>query len=131
MTLDSMHLVLYAIYAEYKKDLPDMENVSAEALCMDEDVFNVAVLKLENERFITGAVFKYVDQLACPIYVSMLKVMPTEKIIDKVTAELKISARTGSERTKQLVKRFAGYGWDALTDFTAKVLVELSKQTIK
>lgn len=36
-----------------------MENVSAEALGMDEDVFNVAVLKLENERFITGAVFKY------------------------------------------------------------------------
>ncbi|MEG1501953.1 MAG: YjcQ family protein [Synergistaceae bacterium] len=79
MTLDSMHLVLYAIYAEYQKDLPDMDNVSAEALGIDEDVFNVAVLKLENEHFITGAIFKYIDQSAYPVCVLIDKVTLTEK----------------------------------------------------
>ena len=53
MSIDAKLLVLYAIYVEYQKDLPDMHSVSAEALGIDEDVFNVAVLKLCNEGYVT------------------------------------------------------------------------------
>ena len=44
MSIDAKLLALYAIYVEYQKDLPDMEAVTAEALGIDEDVFNVALL---------------------------------------------------------------------------------------
>lgn len=131
MTLDAMHLVLYALYTEYQKDLPDMEAVSSEALGIDDAVFNVAAKKLQNERYITGAEFKYVDQLRYPIFVHMDNVMPTEKALEYVARDLGITERTGEERTRHLIKKFAGYSWDGLSDFAAKVLVEISKQIIK
>lgn len=54
MQLDSKQKVLMAIYAEYQKDIPDMDLVSFESLDMDSKVFYIALDKLENEGLITG-----------------------------------------------------------------------------
>lgn len=131
MSIDAKLFVLYAIYVEYQKDLPDMRRVSAEALGIDEDVFIMAVLKLCNEGYITGAIPKYVDQLGYPVTVDMTRVMPTQKGIETAAADLGADARTGGERVRQLISKFAEYGWQGLTDFAARVLVEIGKQAIK
>lgn len=105
MSIDAKLFVLYAIYVEYQKDLPDMEAVTAEALGIDEDVFIMAVLKLCNEGYITGAIPKYVDQLGYPVTVDMTRVMPTQKGIETAAADLGADARTGGERVRQLISR--------------------------
>lgn len=131
MTLDAMHLVLYAIYTEYQKELPDMGSVTAEALGVDDAVFNVAVAKLANEGLITGALLRYVDQVNYPVFVDMGRVMPTPEALKLAAGEMEISARTGAERTRQLLKRFAGYSWDALADMAARVLAEIGREAVK
>ena len=105
MSIDAKLFVLYAIYVEYQKDLPDMRRVSAEALGIDEDVFIMAVLKLCNEGYITGAIPEYVEQLDYPISVGMTRVMPTQKGIETAAADLGADARTGGERVRQLISR--------------------------
>ncbi len=53
--IDTKQKVLLAIYAEYQRDLPDMENaLRAEILGLSREVFYSALLKLINEGFITG-----------------------------------------------------------------------------
>ena len=131
MTIDVKLLILYAIYAEYQKDLPDMESVNAQALQMDSRMFGAAMMKLQNEELITGARFEFVKQSPYPAYVFMDRVAPTKSAIDLVERDLQITGRTGGEKAQSLLKRFRDYSWDALTDFAAKVLVEIGKQSIK
>lgn len=54
MKLDSKQQVLLALYIEYQKDLPKMENVTCTSLNMDIDVFNAALRKLSTEKYIEG-----------------------------------------------------------------------------
>ena len=56
MTIDTKHQVLYALYSEYQKDIPDMESINAAVLDMEVPVFNAALLKLQNEGYIQGFV---------------------------------------------------------------------------
>lgn len=51
MKLDSKQQVLLALYIEYQKDLPKMENVTCTSLNMDIDVFNAALRKLSTEKY--------------------------------------------------------------------------------
>ena len=56
MGLDIKQKVLIAIYTEYQKDLPNIDgNVNADILGIDNNIFNVAIEKLENEGLITGS----------------------------------------------------------------------------
>ena len=54
MKLDTKNQVLLALYIEYQKDLPKMQNVTCTSLNMDIDIFNVALKKLSNEGYIEG-----------------------------------------------------------------------------
>ena len=54
MKLDTKAQVLLALYIEYQKDLPKMQNVTCTSLNMDVDVFNAALRKLSTERYIEG-----------------------------------------------------------------------------
>ncbi|MCQ4763241.1 YjcQ family protein [Cloacibacillus evryensis] len=131
MTLDAMNMVLYAIYTEYQKDLPDMETVNAKALGIEKDVFSVAIMKLENEGLISGALFSKELGPKYPSCVSLSKVMPTTRGLTYVSDNLEIKKITGKERTQTLLEKFKEQGWDALSDIAAKVLVEIGKQSIK
>ncbi len=131
MTIDVKLLILYAIYAEYQKDLPDMESVNAQALQIDFATFGAAMMKLQNEELITGARFEFIKQSPYPAYVFMSHVAPTKAAIDFVEKDLQITGRTGGERAQLLIRKFRDYSWSALTDFAAKVLVEIGKQSIK
>ena len=54
--MDAKHVVLYAIYAEYQRDIPQMERLTAKCLDMDEYIFNIALLKLQTEGLIDGLI---------------------------------------------------------------------------
>lgn len=53
MKIDAKHKLLYAIYIEYLKDLPDMESVQFNSVGLEWEVYLAALSKLENEEFIT------------------------------------------------------------------------------
>jgi len=55
LDLDSKQRVLLAIYTEYQKDIPTMEDITAEALELDIEVFGIAVEKLINEQMINAS----------------------------------------------------------------------------
>ncbi|WP_343248778.1 YjcQ family protein [Diplocloster hominis] len=57
MTTDIKQQVLQAIYAEYQKDLPNMEKITSKQLQMEEQVFLSALMKLQNEELIQGVVW--------------------------------------------------------------------------
>lgn len=56
MTNDTKHQVLYALYSEYQKDVPDMRLVDWHSVDISELAFNAALLKLQNEGYIQGLI---------------------------------------------------------------------------
>lgn len=51
MELSAEQQVLLALYIEYQKDLPNMENVTFKNLEMDKDIFNEALNKLDKKGY--------------------------------------------------------------------------------
>lgn len=128
--LDSKQKVLIAIYLEYQKDLPCMkENIKAQLLGLDIDVFNVAIEKLQNEALITGAVIQHGGHSTVPIIVRTDYIKMTPHGIRYVEDKLQIEKTlTGKEKVDGMLRKFAEWGWDQLKDIAAKTLVEMAKQ---
>lgn len=131
MDLDSKQKVLLAIYTEYQKDIPNMELITNVNLDMDSQVFRIAVDKLQSEGFIIGAKIHfpagnpYPDKLI-PHFIKM-----TREGIEFVEEKMEIQRSwTSKEKVEDLKIKFGKLGWDALSDFAAKTLVEILKQTI-
>lgn len=131
MDLDSKQKVLLALYTEYQKDIPKMELITNVNLDMDSQVFRIAVDKLQSEGFIIGAKIHfpagnpYPDKLI-PHFIKM-----TREGIEFVEEKMEIQRSwTSKEKVEDLKIKFGKLGWDALSDFAAKTLVEILKQTI-
>lgn len=123
---DAKQLVLFAIYAEYQKDLPCMHEITPTGVGLDADVFNVAVMKLQNEGFITGAVSVTVDQSPYPVRVVLNDVQPTREGIAFAEAKLGLDAGlTGKEKAQRLAEKFASWGLEALANFAASVVADI------
>jgi hypothetical protein len=54
MELSAEQQVLLALYIEYQKDVPDMNNVTFDYLEMNQDVFNAAIDKLDVKGYLNG-----------------------------------------------------------------------------
>ena len=131
MDLDAKHSVLYAIYTEYQKDIPDMSLVTPEVLGIEKIVFNIAVNKLENEGYIRGTLIPKILGEIHPVNVILYHTKMTREGMDYVEKALELSApQTNKERVQSLTDKFKEYGWDALTTFAAKVVVEIGIKTI-
>lgn len=131
MDLDAKHSVLYAIYTEYQKDIPDMSLVTPEVLNIEKMVFNIAVNKLENEGYIKGTLIPKTLGPVHPIQVILDRTMMTKEGINYVEWALELSLpQTNKERVQSLADKFKEYGWDTLTTFAAKVVVEIGMKTI-
>ena len=125
MTIDAKLTVLYALYGEWQKDLPQMNSVCASVLEMDGIVFNVAIFKLQAEGYITGAEFLYADQIPQPVSVLLDRVTLTQKGTDKVEADLKLTQRTGKERAQSLADKAAQFGWQVLSQIIAAKIAQM------
>ena len=84
MYMDAKHVVLYAIYAEYQNDIPHMEMLSGQRLGMPEGIFNIALLKLQNEGLIDGLIIHPSHLWWSPKEIIMLNLHLTRAGLDYV-----------------------------------------------
>lgn len=130
MELDAKQKVLIAIYMEYQKDLPDMKNnIKADMLGLERDVFKIALEKLYNERLIIDVKLTYGGNERVPIMAYTDDIKMTPYGIQYVEEKLKIERTlTGKEKVEGFFKNAASWGWEQLKDIAAKTLAEMSKQ---
>lgn len=129
MKLDAKQKVLIAIYTEYQKDMPNMnETITSERLCLDEEVFVMALRKLENEQLIQNINFLWADN---KIYRygfgdMLISVYGIEYIENKLGISKTLS---GFEKAKYISEKIASWGWEQFKDIAVRTAAEiLSKQ---
>lgn len=127
MELDSKQKVLYAIYAEYQKDVPDMKSITFQSLDMDLDVFQMALIKLQNEGLISGLVI--IPPTVTPSRIKGMNkdnILPTRYGIEYVENKLDIQKDKSSKEKLSLLKdRFGKLGWGVLKDVVSKILIDM------
>ena len=127
MSIDTLLTVLYALYAEWQKDIPNMRAVTAASLEMDGTAFNIALYKLQELELIRGAVFIRPDQSNYPVHVVMDKITMTKAGIEKTERELQLAeARTGREKLQKLKDKAAVFGWDVLANAAAAIIEQMA-----
>jgi len=128
MKLDLKQKVLVAIYTEYQKDVPEMDNITQALFDIDESKFIIALKKLENEQQIVGVkLAEYVDGTFL-LPNTMTQVMMTNRGIDYVENVLDIQPTlTGKEKAKAIFSKAGELGFDQLKDFAARVTAEMLK----
>lgn len=125
MEIDSKHKVLFAIYAEYQKDIIDMSEVTYKALDMDSKVFKTALLKLQNEGFIDGLIThppneRRVDRINV---IMINKVMPTRFGVEYVENKLEIKKDlTSKEKLRLMAEKFGKLGFEILKEVAIEKL---------
>lgn len=132
MELDTKQKVLLAIYLEYQKDLPEMkENIRAQALQIDAEVFRVAIEKLQNEGLVKDANISYGGNGPYPLFVITDYIKMTTKGINYVESKLNIEPTlTGLEKAKEVAKNIGLWGLDQFKDFSARVIGEIAGKAI-
>lgn len=124
MEFDSKQKVLVAIYMEYQKDIPDMEQVTAESVGLEQQVFFIALDKLENEGLIRGVSY---SRRGSEIFMAFTRtIMMTAYGLNYVETKLNIQPeKAGLEKMKDITQKAAAWGWGEAKDFAAKVLSEI------
>lgn len=120
MTNDTKHQVLYALYSEYQKDVPDMRLVDWHSVDISELAFNAALLKLQNEGYIQGLITNPPNEMnARKLYaVKRDHVFLTGKGVEYVEWLAGIEAsETASAKIKRLAKQAGIFGMEILKDF--------------
>ncbi|MBQ4418380.1 MAG: hypothetical protein II870_01990 [Synergistaceae bacterium] len=125
MELDAKHKVLFALYAEYLKDLPDMPSITFERLNMSWDIFYIALLKLQNEGFIDGLKTFPPNTRMLPKAVNLDSVMMTRYGLEYVEQKLEIERMsTSQEKLRQLKDKFGKFGWAVLQNVAVNILTK-------
>ena len=126
MKLDTKQQVLLALYIEYQKDLPNMEDVNCTVLNMDIDAFNIALKKLSNEGYITDLFIFPADndEFYC---VRTDNVSLTRDGIEYVENNFGIKKElTASDKIKYIIKKCGVFGLQALKIFGLHVLEHIN-----
>lgn len=127
MELDKKQTILVAIYTEYQKDVWDMSKIGAEALGMSLKVFNLAVLKLVNERLIQGCHPIMMDQSPFPVQWVMDSTLMTLEGIEYVESKLGIVATmSNAEKVSTIATKAGQWGWVQLKEIAAKTAAEMA-----
>ena len=130
MGLDIKQKVLIAIYTEYQKDIPEIEEeVNSSKLGIGIEEFKIAVVKLENEGLITGTSFVKVGNSKWGVGAVILKnTKMTPYGIDYVENKLGIDKTlSGFDKVKKVGEKCATWGWNEFKDITVQVLSEMGK----
>lgn len=129
MALDTKQKVLIAIYTEYQKDLPNMEEaITASNLGLKHDILKVALKKLTNENLISGVVFSNGGESVVPLLAAVDYCQMTGRGIDYVENKLDIQpSLSGTEKVTKVIEKTAEWGWEQIKDIGAKVLAEMTK----
>jgi hypothetical protein len=132
MKLDLKQKVLVAIYTEYQKDVPEMDNITQSLFDIDESKFIIALKKLENEDKINGLKFAEFTEGTLLLPNTMSQVMMTNHGMDYVENVLGIQPTlNGLEKAREVASKAGGWGFEQLKDFAVKVTTEMIKVTFK
>lgn len=124
MEFDAKQKVLVAIYMQYQKDIPDMEQVTAESIGLEKKIFLTALEKLENESLIRGVKFVRGGGEALMAFTD--HIMMTPYGLNYVENKLNIQPeKTGLEKMKDISQKAAAWGWNEAKDFAVKVVSEI------
>lgn len=128
MGLDAKQKVLIAIYTEYQKDMPEMDNISSESLGLGEEIFRMALVKLDNEGLVNDLKFAFGGDAGVPLAVALDYAKMSPYGIKYVEEKLNISpGLSGEEKVKSVIVKTAEWGWEQAKDFAARVLAEMIK----
>lgn len=131
LQLDTKQKILIAIYTEYQKDIPQMDNIIG-GLKQDIDirVIRIALGKLENEGYIVG----YWDKPKSPsssdrfVHKTFRFLNITRDGIEYVEQKLSIkNTLSNKEKVESVIKNTGEWGLEQLKDLGAKVLSEIIK----
>ena len=126
MKIDAKHKLLYAIYIEYLKDLPNMESVQFNSVGLEWEVYLAALSKLENEGFITHISPRQViiDPLEYEIVQGTLfNFSMTKQGIDYVETQLYVDEYAFAQvKLERLSAVFKELGCDELSKLAEKAL---------
>ena len=120
MTIDTKHQVLYALYSEYQKDIPDMESINAAVLDMEVPVFNAALLKLQNEGYIQGFDWRPPETMDARKIISSYRknISLTRKGVEYVEKLASIAeSMPARKKIAELAKQVGLFGMDILKSF--------------
>lgn len=120
MTIDTKHQVLYALYSEYQKDIPDMESINAAVLDMEVPVFNAALLKLQNEGYIQGFDWRPPETMDARKIISSYRknIYLTRKGVEYVEKLASIAeSMPARKKIAELAKQVGLFGMDSLKSF--------------
>lgn len=134
LDLDSKQRVLLAIYTEYQKDIPIMEDITDELLGLEVEVFGIAVRKLINEDMINASptVIKRGGSRGQRIEdVNLSGVMMSAKGLEYVEQKLSIDKTlSNKEKVERVIESAGNWGWNQIKDIGAKVLAEMAIKAV-
>lgn len=128
MELDIKQEVLIALYAQYQRDIPEMEKVTAAALNMDSVAFMFSLLKLQTEGLICGCVFippneKNARRIRA---VEKKNIFLTREGVEYVQNLLDLKAlKTNKERLKSIVKSLGLAGAEVLKEYVMSLIPKI------
>ncbi len=133
MKLDTKQKVLIAIYTEYQKDIPQIEEeVKSNKLGIGVEEFKIAVIKLENEGLITNTHMVKAGNSKWGVRCVILddtKMTPWG--IEYVESKLELDKTlSGMEKVQEMAKKSATWGWNEFKDITVQVLSEMGKHGV-
>lgn len=128
MDMDPKMLVLLALYTEYQKPIPKLYSITFDTVGLEKDVFNVAVEKLQNEDYISGARFSKGGRHKPPRIVWLDDAILTRNGIDYAKQILVIHDENSKKSTlEKIMKKAVEWGNERLENIAAKTLAEIIK----
>lgn len=136
MELDVKQKVLLAIYTEYQKDIPIIQNITHNMLGIGLDEFRIAIIKLENEGLIRDTIIpKGKVNFEGNKWGTFSPILDNTKMtsygIEYVENKLGIDKTlSGLEKVEYLAKKSVNLGWNEFKDIIIQVLSEMGKHGI-
>lgn len=127
--LDTKQKVLVAIYTEYQRDIPKMEeNITESNLGLTTEQFFIALNKLDNEGYINNIGFVRGGRGNKILSVITINMMMTREGIKYVEEKLGITPNmSAGEKVKEVTRKVSDWGYNELKDFAIKVTAEVVK----
>lgn len=124
--LDTKQKVLVAFYTEYQKDVPNMRSITAESLGIEEEVYIIALQKLDNEGLISDVNFFDAMGSLRPVAVGLDYAMMTPDGLEYVETKLGIEPTlSGSEKAKEAIKKLGEWGLEQTKDVISKIASDI------
>lgn len=125
MELNPEQQVLLALFVEYSKDIPNMDNITFTSLGMDKEVFNVALDKLNTKGYLNN--FSPARGKNNKILVVWLNGVSLSNDAIKAAEDLLDSLKFDNYTPESTSQKIFGTVKEDVKDIIAKYFAELSK----